>query len=785
MIVLERLAGHELWSTLGLVLLHFLWQGTLVALLVASAARALGKTAARERYALFCTGLLALPFLPLVTWAYLSGQQPLGGVAFAPAPTGAVPNVDAYAVCGWAWLAGAAAFQVRLALAWFRATQLRRVGTALLEPAWQAELATLGARLGLRRAVRVFASNRIEVPALVGWFEPVVLVPAGALVQLTPDQLRAVLAHELAHLARFDPWVNALQSVIESLLFFHPAVWWLSTRIREEREYCCDDLAVEIVRDPIGYARALTSLESLRRQESALVLSSHGGSLMQRIRRITSRPQGAHGRQPLRFAPLVLSGLVLSLAGGSAHGWITSGTSADPHERGAEVSLPHDGHGSQEDVLRKREELERLRRRVAELRANLDRLEHDLGLREREPLDVADPKDAWTSVGTEVRRAPGLPTLEWRLPDAAGNEPPAPEYRRRLYAAALEGLEHQVHPEWKYESTNLPEEHRAEVPRFFEGQQGATETEAWHQKEATLRNAEEKQLLELHQRIRRDAGLRVKVEVEKRNAEQQQLLELHQRFRTNSKTYSEYRDAWSEQLQRNREDDALGNQDVEELFNRSWRSAFDRARERGERGSEPQPFDARFRAPKADDGADGGLSNPNRPPLLEGFRAYGGARAPQWPQQVSGEAPLPSVAAPPVQLLLPENIQEKVLQGWLEAWDPQRVPVSVTWPERRLPKGLAPDESAAPAWPAPFEQARGGAPKAPFGQGSPQFRAQPSAPAALEPFAEPQAEPSPEPSPEPPSASDAMRETKLLREQVRRLRAQLESLEGARGIQPN
>ena len=99
------------------------------------------------------------------------------------------------------------------------------------------------------------------MPTVIGWLKPVVLLPASALAGLTPRQLEAILAHELAHIRRHDYLVNLLQTLVETLLFYHPAVWWLSRRIRVERENCCDDLAVSLCGDPVAYAAALADLE--------------------------------------------------------------------------------------------------------------------------------------------------------------------------------------------------------------------------------------------------------------------------------------------------------------------------------------------------------------------------------------------------------------------------------------------------------------------------------------------------------------------------------------------
>ena len=120
--------------------------------------------------------------------------------------------------------------------------------------------ARLSRRLHITRAITLFESTLVDVPTVIGFVKPVILLPASVLGGLTPQQLEAILAHELAHIRRHDYIVNLLQSLLETLLFYHPAVWWLSRRIRIEREHCCDDLAVSLCGDPLVYARALADL---------------------------------------------------------------------------------------------------------------------------------------------------------------------------------------------------------------------------------------------------------------------------------------------------------------------------------------------------------------------------------------------------------------------------------------------------------------------------------------------------------------------------------------------
>jgi predicted HAD superfamily phosphohydrolase YqeG len=143
----------------------------------------------------------------------------------------------------------------------------------------------LQSRLGIDRAIRYCECVRLQSPAVLGWFRPIVMLPVSALTGLSPDQLQSVIAHELAHIKRLDSFVNVFQICVETLLFYHPAVWWLSRRIRTEREHCCDDTAVSICGDPLEYARALTLMEQWR-GAPVLAMAATGGPLSARIYRL-------------------------------------------------------------------------------------------------------------------------------------------------------------------------------------------------------------------------------------------------------------------------------------------------------------------------------------------------------------------------------------------------------------------------------------------------------------------------------------------------------------------
>lgn len=214
-----------------------------------------------------------------------------------------------------AWLVGVTLLGLRLVLGLAGAEVTRRRGRVAAPQAVERAVAELAGCLGIGRSVAVFESTLTAVPTLVGWLSPVILLPASAISGLTTDQLEAILAHELAHVRRHDYLVNLLQTVVETLLFYHPAVWWLSRKIRQERELCCDDIAVELCGDRLAYARALATLEEQRTAQPSWVMAASGGVLANRIRRVVGRPQPVGADRLSLFTVLAAMLLVICAVG--------------------------------------------------------------------------------------------------------------------------------------------------------------------------------------------------------------------------------------------------------------------------------------------------------------------------------------------------------------------------------------------------------------------------------------------------------------------------------------
>ena len=157
------------------------------------------------------------------------------------------------------WLTGVVLLSLRLLICWGCIQRLRCHGTRPVPENLQRTLQQFCERLEIHRSVRFVQTGLVRMPSAVGFLRPVILFPAGMLTGLSPEQLEAVLAHELAHIRRHDYLLNLLQNLVETLLFYHPATWWLSQRVRVEREHCCDDLAVAVVGDHVAYANTIPS----------------------------------------------------------------------------------------------------------------------------------------------------------------------------------------------------------------------------------------------------------------------------------------------------------------------------------------------------------------------------------------------------------------------------------------------------------------------------------------------------------------------------------------------
>lgn len=322
---------------------HFIWQGALLGLVAHLVVRT-GRLGANARYTVGVLCLAAMVAMPIATTIYLAHDAAstasaavaaigadraatAGAVTSVDLPTyGSWPRWDAHAIIVVSWLAGVVLLSLRLFGGWVMTRRLVGGARGQAAPDIRTLAHRVAERLALTRLVEVFESPTIAVPMMVGWIKPCVILPTAALSGLTPVQVEALLAHELAHVRRHDYLVNLLQSVVETLLFYHPAVWWISRDVREAREHCCDDLAVAVC-DRVVYASALADLAALARMAAGprLALAATDGSLVGRVRRILSGRDDDRGAKP-GWLPITL--LALAVAG-AAPSVVSSAPAAD------------------------------------------------------------------------------------------------------------------------------------------------------------------------------------------------------------------------------------------------------------------------------------------------------------------------------------------------------------------------------------------------------------------------------------------------------------------------
>jgi beta-lactamase regulating signal transducer with metallopeptidase domain len=309
MTALNWLAAQPLVERLGWTLVHSVWQGAAIAMLLAVAVWIARSADPRVRYGMACVALLLFSVAPMLTFGVLglgrvtsqtSQISSAHGVELEPIvtnPIRATPTIGVttsnalLAVIVALWACGCLLLCLRMAGGCARIRRMRRTGSAA--PAeLRCRLDVLASRLRLHRRVLLRIHSRLDCPWTFGWLKPVILLPAGILSGLSTAQVDALLAHELAHIRRADYLVNILQTAVEALFYYHPAVWWMSALIRREREFCCDDLAVRITGDAAVYAAALATLEEIRPMSLQPGMAASGRPLLERVRRILGRPTG-------------------------------------------------------------------------------------------------------------------------------------------------------------------------------------------------------------------------------------------------------------------------------------------------------------------------------------------------------------------------------------------------------------------------------------------------------------------------------------------------------------
>jgi beta-lactamase regulating signal transducer with metallopeptidase domain len=345
---MQTVETSTLIHQIGWSLIHSLWQDVLIGLVLAAIFKLLSRAKPQSRYFIACVALAAMIILPVVTTYVLHDRQtePLDIVVIDDsAPVVSFDSgfqnssrIGNERIAGtqqinWTitetwntservekflpglillWLVGAVIYAIKLGGGLFRTANLRWLPVNIPDRKLDDLVNELTSRLSIKRKIKICESSLINVPMTIGWIYPLILIPPSSLLGLTPFQLQMIISHELIHIKRYDFLVNFLQSVAETLLFYHPAAIWTSRKIREEREYVCDDLTLALCKDSVGYARALTKVARFQRKAEQLVVAATDGELKDRIYRLVSSSQNP-GFSKKSILPNVWATVVISL----------------------------------------------------------------------------------------------------------------------------------------------------------------------------------------------------------------------------------------------------------------------------------------------------------------------------------------------------------------------------------------------------------------------------------------------------------------------------------------
>jgi bla regulator protein BlaR1 len=340
---IANLFTPALLEAMGWTIIHSLWQGALVAVLLAVVLSALKNNASANRYVVSVTALfamlqislftffmvyepqnafdqLATPFVDSEIYNHYEPMQPLQNqTTFESYLATISQTIQAnliYIVS--LWFVGVLLFSIKFLGGLLYVNRLKTKMVQLAPESWQIAATEISHKLRLRKNVKVLLSDLVTVPTAIGLLKPIILMPASLQTGLSISEIESILAHELAHIRRNDYLINIFQSITEILFFYHPAVWWISSVIREERENCCDDMAVSVVGDSMLYSRTLARMNEMavnyNYTQTALAFHGKKGSLLNRIKRLFV-PKNENNVLAERFAAttIILVAMLLSL----------------------------------------------------------------------------------------------------------------------------------------------------------------------------------------------------------------------------------------------------------------------------------------------------------------------------------------------------------------------------------------------------------------------------------------------------------------------------------------
>jgi beta-lactamase regulating signal transducer with metallopeptidase domain len=313
-------------------LLHNLWQGMVLVILVAMILHLTKRSTAVWRYRLLTSTLLL--FTLVVALTFILELYTVPGLDLN-LPGLHASNSKDFSALLWQslnfslkyvhehaglvsvfWMLAVIIQICRLSLGFYVLQRMKLVRTAPVSKFWEQRLQELGMSLGLQHTINLLESGIAQVPVVIGYFKPLILIPVGLITALNQAQVEAILLHELAHIRRKDGLINLIQILMETLLFFNPAVWWLSALIRSERENCCDDITVQHLNSPVDLMGAMVYFEQYRRQQDKLSLAFSGASarMPARMERLLKEKKNPPGKLDLLAIALLLTMGILVMA---------------------------------------------------------------------------------------------------------------------------------------------------------------------------------------------------------------------------------------------------------------------------------------------------------------------------------------------------------------------------------------------------------------------------------------------------------------------------------------
>ena len=325
-------------EAIGWTIFHSLWQGALISIVLGLAILVTDNKSAKFRYALSVTALLFLIVSCAITFAKV--YNPDSSATLSTAASILQNSNDSIIINDFVltsdtggilsqiisttrhyfsnylplivtfWFAGLMIFALRFIGGVVYVQRLKTRGVNPVDESFKRRIAFLSNKIKLKRTIEVLESAFVKVPVAIGYLKPVVLLPLGMISGLTQNHVEAIIAHEIAHIKRYDFLVNLIQTFAETLFFYHPSVWWMSAIIRIERENCCDDIAVDICGDSLTYSKALVSIQQMKEHESsfALAITGNENQLLRRIKRMNAKNKTriTYGIKFAAFAVLIL-----------------------------------------------------------------------------------------------------------------------------------------------------------------------------------------------------------------------------------------------------------------------------------------------------------------------------------------------------------------------------------------------------------------------------------------------------------------------------------------------